>query len=454
MTKRQSALPHARPAGEGVRILRGPYATLKADPFLEGSAASLHHESDGAIVIAEGHIQATGPAGSILPVWDRDDCQVIDYRGGDRLILPGFIDCHVHYPQLQMIGSHGVQLIDWLQRYTFPVEQAFADEDHARETAAFFIQQMLRAGTTTAAVFCTIHPHSVDALFTAAARLNLRMIAGKVMMDRNAPPGLMDTAESAWRDSRHLIEKWHGKGRALYALTPRFAPTSTPAQLEAAGSLRRDFPDVYVQSHLSENRAEIDWVLRLFPKRAGYLDVYDHYGLIGPRSIYGHCLHLTAAERRRMQESRTAIAFCPTSNLFLGSGLLDLRQFRENGCSIPVGLATDVGGGTSLSLLQTLNEAYKVSQMAGASLDAVRGLHLITRGAAESLCLQDRIGSIAPGMEADFTILDLRSTPLISWRMDRVESLAEALFVQMTMADDRAVLETWAAGQPVYRRVP
>lgn len=435
------------------RILRGPWLTLTADPFATPWKSAYRYESDGAIALKNGLIHDAGAADTVLPALGPDfhGCPVEDYRSEERLILPGFIDCHVHYPQLQVIGSYGTQLIEWLDRYTFPAEQAFADPIHARRIARLFLQELLRVGTTTAATFCTVHPHSAEILFEEAERLDMRLIAGKVMMDRNAPEALRDTVASSYEDSRRLIERWHGRGRALYAITPRFAISSTPEQLEAAGALWRAFPDVYVQSHLSENTDEVAWVQRLFPDRRDYLDVYDHYGLVGPRSLYGHCLHLTEREWRRLEESGGAIACCPTSNLFIGSGLFDLRRARCDG-SVRVGLSSDVGGGTTLSLLQTLNESYKMSQLRGFSLNAVCAFWLMTRGAAETLSLSDRIGSIAPGREADLTILDLTSTPLIRCRMETVQDIVEALFVQMTIGDDRAIFETWVSGRRAHQR--
>jgi guanine deaminase len=358
----------------------------------------------------------------------------------------------VHYPQTQIIGSHGEQLIDWLNRYTFVAEQAFASAEHARAVAEVFLDECLRAGTTTAAVYCTVHPQSVDAFFEAAAARNLRMIAGKALMDRHAPAALTDTARSGYDESRALIAKWHGRGRASYAVTPRFAASSTPEQMEMAGQLWAEHPGTYLQSHVSENRDEVAWVRKLYPERSGYLDVYDHFGHLGPRAIYGHGVWLTEAELARCHETGTAIAHCPTSNLFLGSGLFHVANAVKAERPVRVGLATDLGAGTSFSMLQTMNEAYKVAQLNGSRLSVPLAFYLATRGAARALYLEDRIGSLAPGMEADVIVLDLRSTPVIDFRMRACESIEEVLFVQMTLGDDRAVQSTYVSGTLAHRR--
>jgi guanine deaminase len=422
--------------------IRCPALTFTGDVFAEPSA--LRFESDAIIAFADGRITHFGPAATVraqLP----PDTYIREY-GRDHLLLPGFIDCHVHYPQLQIIGAYGEQLLDWLEKYTFVAEQQFADPAHARRTADLFLDECLRNGTTTVATFCTVHPHSVDAFFEAAATRNLRCIAGKCLMDRNAPEALRDTAQRGYDESKALIRRWHGRGRALYAITPRFAPSSTPEQMELTGALWKEHPGTWLQSHVSENRREVDWVRELFPERRDYLDVYEHYGQLGPRAIYGHGIHLTARELARMSETGTAIAHCPTSNQFLGSGLFDLGNARQASRPVRVGLATDVGAGTSLSMLKTLGAAYQTAQLNGGSLSAPQAFYLATRGAARALYLDDRIGSLAPGMEADFVILDLVSTPLIEARMQRCESLEDALFVQMTLADDRAVAATYVAG--------
>lgn len=438
------------PAPARTTAIRGPALTYTGDPFQLGLEATLVYEPDAIVAIADGKIAHFGPARTVrarLPRGTKvEDC------GRDALIMAGFVDSHVHYPQAEIIGAYGAQLLDWLNKYTFVAEQRFADKRHARAAARVFLKEGLRNGITTAAVFCTVHPQSVDAFFEEAGKLGMRMIAGKVLMDRNAPEALRDSARRGYDDSRALIGKWHGRGRLMYAITPRFAATSTPAQLEAAGALRKEFPECFVQSHISENLAEVAWTKELFPERKDYLDVYGHYGLLGRRSIYGHGIHLSEAELGRMHETGTAIAHCPTSNFFLGSGCFDLGKATRRERPVRVGLATDVGGGTSLSFLQTLNEAYKAAQMNGYPLSAGQAFYLATRGTAQALDLEDRIGSIAPGMEADLVVLDLKSTPLIAFRMKHAADLAEALFIQMTLGDDRAVRATYVAGKRVYAR--
>jgi guanine deaminase len=428
--------------------IRGPALTFAADPFLVGSERALHYQSDALIVIRNGRIEDFGPA-SARPV--PADLPLTRYPA-TSLILPGLIDAHVHYPQLPMVAAYGTQLIDWLQKYAYPVEERFADPAHARAVARAFLQQCLRAGTTTAMVYCTVLPQSVDAFFEEAARLNLRMIAGKILMDRHAPAALLDTPERAYDESKALIARWHGRGRLAYAVTPRFAATSSPAQMEVAGALWREHPGTYLQTHLSETADEVAWVRRLYPERRDYLDVYDHYGHVGPRAVFGHGVHLEEREFGVLHDGGAAIAHCPTSNLFLGSGLFKLGVARRAERPVRLGLGTDIGAGTSVSLLQTLNETYKVAQLGGYALNAAHAFYLATRGGAEALYLDDLIGSIAPGREADLAVLDLYSTPLIDYRMRFCEHIADALFVQMMLADDRATVATYVAGALAYER--
>ena len=435
------------PRSEGATAIRGAALTFVDDPFKVGGPASARHEPDALVVMERGRIKAFGAYDALkhtLP----PETPVSTYK--DALILPGFIDTHVHYPQTQIIGAFGKQLIDWLNNYTFVAEQQFADAAYAGEVARLFLRECLRAGTTTAMVYCTVHPQSVEAFFGESEKINARMIAGKVLMDRNAPAALLDTPQSGYDDSKALLQKWHKRGRQLYCITPRFAATSSPAQMEMAGALWKEFPDAYLQSHVSENPAEIAWVEKLYPERSGYLDVYDHYGQLGPRAVYGHGIHLSEAELARCHETGTAIAHCPTSNLFLGSGLLSLEKLKRTDRPVRAGLASDLGAGTSFSVLQTMNEAYKVAQLNGYALGAWHAFYLATRGAAQALYLDDCIGSIAPGMEADLLVLNLRSTPLIDFRMRHCRNLEEALFIQMMMGDDRATRATYVAGALVY----
>ena len=430
--------------------LRGAALTFRDDPFLVGRDAAMHYEADALVVIENGRIKAFGAYAGLRNSLE-PGTPVTTYT--DALILPGFIDLHVHYPQTQIIGAYGKQLIDWLNRYTFPAEQQFADINHAREVSKLFLDECLRVGTTTAMVYGTVHAHSVDVFFNEAKQRDLRMIAGKVMMDRNAPATLLDTAQTGYDQSKALLEKWQGVGRLGYAITPRFAPTSSPAQLEAAGALWREFPHVHMQTHISENTDEVSWVHELFPDRKNYLDVYDHHGLVGKRAVFGHGIHLDEAEWQRLHDAGAAVAHCPTSNEFLGSGLFRFDNAKKKDRPVRVGLGTDVGAGTCLSPLRTMGEAYKIGELCGNSLCAADAYFLTTRGAAESLHLEDKIGSIAPGMEADLVVLDLKSTPLIEFRMKFCNSIDEVLAVQMTMADDRATRAVYIAGKLAFEKV-
>jgi guanine deaminase len=371
---------------------------------------------------------------------------VHDHRG--KLITPGFIDTHVHYPQTDIIGSPAPGLLPWLETYTFPAEGRFADPVHARAVAEFFLDELLRNGTTTAMVYCTVHAESVDALFEASSARKLRMAAGKVLMDRHCPDFLRDTADL--RASEQLIRRWHKRGRSLYAITPRFAPTSTEAQLGAAGELARAHPDTFIQTHVAENRDECAWVGRLFPRQRSYLQVYEHHGLLRERAMFGHCIWLDDADFARMAATGAAIAHCPTSNLFLGSGLFDLA--RADAQRVAVSLATDVAGGTSFSILQTMNEAYKVARLKGNDLSALRMFYLATLGAARAMRLEGTIGSFAPGAEADFIVLDPQATPLLARRTAGAGSLEELLFALALLGDDRTVAATYAAGSLVHAR--
>lgn len=417
------------------------------DPAEVGLNNSIRYFEDGIMLVENGKITALGDATALLPSLPQG-CKIERYE--DALIAPGFIDTHIHYPQTGMIASYGEQLLDWLENYTFPAEQQFADRQHADEVADIFITELLRNGTTTALVFGTVHPESVNAFFARAEPQNLRMIAGKVMMDRNAPVALTDSPQSSYEESKTLIERWHGKGRLHYAVTPRFAPTSSPEQLTMAGQLLQEYDGLYMHTHLSENKSEIEWVKALFPEQKGYLDVYDHHQLLGKRSVFAHGVHLCDEECARLGETGSAIAFCPTSNLFLGSGLFNLPQAEQH--NIKVGLGTDVGAGTSFSILQTLNEAYKVMQLQGVKLHPYKSFYLATLGGAQALQLDDKIGNLEPGSEADFIVLDYKATPLLSYRMAQAKTIEERLFVMMTLGDDRMIKHTFAMGESVYDR--
>jgi guanine deaminase len=431
-------------AGSTLHAYRASVLTFHADPAFDDQAYSWFE--DGLLVVDGQHVVQAGDHARLRPALP-PHAVLHDLRG--KLIVPGFIDSHIHYPQTDVIGSPAPGLLPWLETYTFPAERQFADPAHGAEVAAFFLDELAAAGTTTAMVYCTVFPQSVDAFFTESQRRNLRMIAGKVMMDRHCPEYLRDSAESGARDSEELIGRWHGRGRQQYALTPRFAPTSTPEQLGLTGELARAYPDVYIQSHVAENEDEIAWVGDLFPEARSYLDVYDGFGLLRERAVYGHCIWLDDADRRRMRETGAAVALCPTSNLFLGSGLFDFKA--ADAARLPLSLATDVGGGTSFSMLRTMSELYKVGRLGGVHLPALRLFYLATLGGARCLDLEGIVGSFMPGSEADFLVLDPRATPLLARRAASAENLEELLFALATLGDDRAVAATYSAGRLISR---
>lgn len=429
----------------GLQAYRASLLHFTNDPAFHQQAYAWHE--DGLLIVNDGKVQAAGDFTQLknsLP----EGTTVHDYRA--KLIIPGFIDTHIHYPQTDMIASPAPGLLPWLETYTFPTERKFCDPEHAAEVARFFLDELLRCGTTTAMVYCTVHPESVEAFFTESEARNLRMVAGKVMMDRNCPEFLRDTAESGARESEDLIKKWHKRGRQLYAITPRFAPTSTEAQLQLAGELARAYPDAYLQTHVAENTDEVAWVKSLFPKARSYMDVYDHYGMMRPRAMYAHCIWLDDADRARMAETHSAVSMCPTSNLFLGSGLFNFE--RADAHHVPLSLATDVGGGTSFSMLQTMNEAYKVARMGCTYLPALRMFYLATLGGARCMQLEGTIGNFVAGAEADFIVLDPQATPLLARRCSRTDSLEELLFALALLGDDRTVAATYAAGRQVHLR--
>ena len=419
-------------------LIRGRVLDFHADPA--ETQDNHRYWEDGAIIVQDGKIVAVGDHADLA----RPDLPETDHR--PHLILPGFIDPHIHFPQLQVIASWGAQLLDWLNTYTFPEEARFADPDHATRMAGLFLDQLTAHGTTTAVAFCSSHKTSAEALFSAAHDRDMAMVAGKVMMDRNAPDAVLDTAQQGYDDTKALIRDWHGKGRQRYAITPRFAITSTPEQLAMTGQLAAQHPDCHVQTHLSENRDEIDFTLSLYPQARDYLDIYEQHGLLSDRLLLGHSIHLHPREIARMAETGSRAIFCPTSNLFLGSGLFDEAGLRDAG--IVSGIATDVGGGTSYSMLQTLNEGYKILQMRGQKLHPLSAFHWATRGNAMALGMEDSIGTLRPGSDADLVVLDARATPAMDLRMERAQTLAEELFILQIMGDDRAVAQTYVAGRP------
>lgn len=432
-----------------VTALRGHVLQFTSNPFCSSPAEALADWPDGLVVVEDGIITAIGDALNLLETLP-ENAEIFDHSG--QFILPGFVDCHVHYPQTEVIASYGAQLIEWLNTYTFPAESKFHDLEYARQAADVYLQQSFANGITSASVYCTIHPESVEALFEQAAHYNMRIAAGKVMMDRNAPETLRDTPQTGYDQSKALLEKWHGKGRALYAITPRFAPTSTPEQLEAAGALWKEHPDVLMQTHTSENRQELKWVAELYPDHPDYVGVYEHFGLIGRGSILGHGIYLNDREKELLHETGSSIAHCPTSNTFIGSGLFDLRSSQFSKQPFRVGLATDVGGGSSFSMLTTMKTAYEIAQLQEYSLHPVQAFYLATVGSAQTMYQEDRVGNIKVGMEADFAVIDPLSTPLIRHRMSYATSLIEQLFIQMVLGDDRAIAATYVAGQQVYAK--
>jgi guanine deaminase len=432
------------------RLIRGRVLSFRRRPEGVGDAGSYDYRTDGLVVVEGGRILAVVDAAE-MEAWRTTGAVVDDH--GDRLVMAGFIDTHIHFPQTRVIASYGAQLLEWLERYTFPTEMLYADPAHAAEGARFFIDELLANGTTTAVVYGSVHAPAIAALFEESERAGTMMLAGKTMMDRNAPPGLTDTARSARDDTEALIRAWHRRGRQRVVITPRFAITSTPEQLEVAGGLLADHPDCLLQTHMSENLKEIAYVRELFPDRAGYLDVYDHFGLLSPRTLLGHCIHLAPEEVARMSATGCVAVFCPTSNLFIGSGLFDHDGLVHGPDPVRVALATDVGGGTSYSMLRTAAEAYKVMQLRGQSLPALAAFDLMTRGNAEAIGEGARIGRVEPGLDADLVVLDARATPAMAHRMEAVrDDLEEELFVLMTLGDDRAVAATYVAGRRWERR--
>jgi len=424
---------------------RGQVAHCLADPSHDSTA--LEYFADGVLILEQGKVVEVGPADALLKKLT-GDTTVINH--GDNILVPGLIDCHIHFPQIDIIASYGTQLLEWLENYTFPAEARYIDAAVAEEGATFFINELLRNGTTSALVFATVHPASVNAIFNAAQQKNMRLAAGKVMMDRNCPDNLQDTAQTGYTESRILLEQWHGQDRLHYAITPRFAITSSDAQLTAAGKLADEFPDALIHTHLAENHNEIRWVAELFPDAHSYLDVYKRHALVRERAVFAHSVHLEDEDYIELEKAKAGIAFCPTSNLFLGSGLFDLARARQH--NINVGLGTDVGGGTSLSLLQTMNEAYKVLQLQQQSLASSEALYLATLGAAKTLGIEDKVGNFTVGKEADFIVLDAQATPLLTRRIAQANTIEERLFMQMILGEDRSIAATYIMGKLAHQK--
>ena len=421
------------------QLLLGQTLGFDGDALADWQGAT-HHDSAGGVVIDAGLIVATGSGAALRAA--HPDAAVTDY--GDALISAGFVDAHMHYPQTPIIASWGKQLIDWLNTYTFPQEMRLADTDYARQVADTTFDLALAHGTTTLTSFCTIHPGSVDAWFEGAAARGMAVVGGKTCMDRNAPDGLRDTVQSAYDDSKALLDRWHGKGRATYAITPRFSPTSTPDQLAALGALWAERPEVLMQTHLSEQLPEIAWVRDLFPQSRDYLDTYEAFGLLGPNGLYGHAIHLEPREIDRLAEVDAAVVHCPTSNTFIGSGLFDMAGLAARG--LRIGLATDTGGGSNFSMLRTMAAAYEIGQLRGTPLHPAQLMWLATEGSARSLHMGGQIGHLGVGSAADITVLDLSSTPAIAQRAAQATDIWEALFPTIMMGDDRAVRDVWVGG--------
>ncbi len=425
-------------------FLRGRILHCTAQPGADG--AGVEYLPDGILGFEAGRIthllaSEAARAGGM-------DVDAIPHLG-DSLIVPGFIDTHVHAPQLGILGSYGEQLMAWLERYTFPAEQRFADPEYAAAGMAEFLDAMLLSGTTSALAFSTSHESATDILFAAARERGLRLVAGKVLMDRNGPAALLDTVDEGEAASARLIERWHGNGRLAYAVTPRFSITCSEVQLAAAGRLLCNYPGVYLQTHLAENAGEIAAVRELFPDARHYLDTYDRHGLCGERSFFAHCVHLEDAERLRLAETGSRVSLCPSSNMFLGSGLFDWSRLVEDGVSISLG--SDVGAGTSLSMLRTLGDAYRVCQLQGMSLSPMDGFYAVTLGNARALGMESAVGNLAVGSEADFLVLDAAGDAQVQRRLRDVGDIEEEWFVYMMLGDERLVAQTWVAGREVAR---
>ena len=426
-----------------VKLLRGRLLSFKRAPQSLTDTDSYLYETDGALLLDGGKIAASGNYADVKASAP-EGTEEIDHRS--HLIMPGFIDTHLHFPQMQVIASYAANLLEWLNTYTFPEECRFVETAHAKKIATHFYDELIRHGTTTAVAYCSVHKTSADAYFAEAMKRGMCMVGGKVMMDRNAPQGLLDTPEVGYDETRAVIAEWHGKGRNHVAITPRFAITSTPAQMEAAATLAREFPDLHIQTHLSENHDEIRYTCELYPEAVDYTDIYARYGLLGKKTLFGHCIHLSDREADAMSEAGSVAVHCPTSNLFLGSGLFPLKALSRREKPVRIGVATDIGGGSSYSMLRTMDEAYKIQQLLGERLNPLDSYYHMTLGNAEALSLADSIGTLETGTDADIVVLNAAATPAMALKMDVVKTLAEELFLLQTMGDDRSIVETYVAG--------
>lgn len=424
-------------------LLRGRLLSFVRAPRSLTDSESYRYETDGALLMDKGLIVESGPYSEVKA---KAEAGVVEIDHRPHLIMPGFIDMHLHFPQMQVIASYAANLLEWLNTYTFPEECRFVENAHARRIATHFYDELIRHGTTTAVAYCSVHKTSADAFFAEALRRDMRMVGGKVMMDRNAPQGLLDTPRMGYDETREIIADWHGKGRNHVAITPRFAITSTPEQMEATQALAREFPDLHIQTHLSENHDEIKFTCELYPEAIDYTDIYARYGLLGDKTLFGHCIHLSEREADAMSEAGAIAVHCPTSNLFLGSGLFPLKALMRRDRPVRIGVATDIGGGSSYSMLRTMDEAYKIQQLLAERLNPLESYYLMTLGNALSLSLADRIGTLDKGTDADVVVLDAAATPAMALKMEVMKTLPEELFLLQTMGDDRAIVETYVAG--------
>ena len=426
-------------------IIRGRTLTFNRRPNSSTDTESYNFIEDGALFVKNGIISKLG---SFTYVKADAPIDVVIYDHRPHLIVPGFIDTHLHFPQTQIIGSYASNLLEWLNTYTFIEEQKYKDSLHCQNMAKQFFSTLINHGTTTAAAFCTTHPESVEAFFTESHQRNMLMIGGKVMMDRNAPAELLDTPQSSYDNTKMLINKWHGVGRQYYAISPRFAITSTPEQLEVSKSLIHEYPDCYLQTHLSENKEEIALAKKLYPDCNNYTSIYQRYNFLGPNSLFGHCIHLSEKEMAIMSETKSVAVFCPTSNLFLGSGLFNLQNFLKQKPNVRIAVGTDIGGGTDYSMLKTMDEAYKILQLQRQRFSPIESFYQITLGNAQALSLENKIGTFGIESDADITVLDAKATSAMKIRMDTVKNIAEELFVLQTMSDDRSVTQVYIKGIP------
>ena len=432
-------------------LLRGRLLSFRRAPQSLDDSDSYTYETDGGILVDDGRIAAVGDYATVKACAPANVTE-IDHR--PHLIMPGFVDTHLHFPQMQVIGSYAADLLEWLNTYTFAEECRFVESAHAARIAGHFYDELIRHGTTTGVAYCSVHKASADAYFSEALKRGMCMVGGKVMMDRNAPQGLLDTPQTGYDETRQVIAEWHGKGRNHVAITPRFAITSTPEQMEAAGALAREFPDLHIQTHLSENHEEIRYSLELYPEAADYTDIYARYGLLGAKTLFGHCIHLSEREADAMSEAGSVAVHCPTSNLFLGSGLFPLKQLARRDRPVRVSVATDIGGGTSYSMLRTLDEAYKIQQLLGERMNPLESYYYMTRGNAEALSLAERIGTLEPGTDADLVVLNASATPAMALKMEVTRSLVDELFLMQTMGDDRVIAETYVGGRAAKSALP